>query len=265
MLGNIFATTLGTWVVLIGVLLASGAVGFFVSKRVPALMPLTLAGAALIGVFAIFMLIYGIAIPVWLKVSFCALIGSFAGWGISEATTKPEEPPTPPPPQKIQFTWCPSCAAPLEERDFGGKMKKACTVCKFVHWNNPMNVAVALVPSLDGQELLLIRRAIPPRIGFFALPGGYVDTNEGLQDAAIREVFEETGLKIEVDSFFWSIPVAGKNEILTFFVCRVVGGTISISAETDKVEFFKLDKLPGEIAFPLHRQAIDMWLASRKH
>lgn len=262
MLGSLFTAALASWGSLLAVFLAGGAAGYFASPRFPALMPLTLAVAAMIGVFGMFMLIYSMAVPLWLQFGFFLMIGSFAGWGVREATTK-EEPP--PPPQKPQYLFCPSCTAPLEERDFAGKMKKACTRCSFVHWNNPMNVAVALVPSTDGKELLLIRRAIPPRIGFFALPGGYVDTNEGLQAAAIREVLEETGLKVEVDSFFWSVPVEGKNEILTFFVCRVVGGEIALSPETDKVEFVPLDQLPQEIAFPLHRKAIEMWVATLKH
>jgi ADP-ribose pyrophosphatase YjhB (NUDIX family) len=162
------------------------------------------------------------------------------------------------------FNYCPNCTAPLAERDFSGKLKLACPRCTFVHWDNPKVVAVVLVPSADGTGLLLIKRSIPPRIGFYALPGGYVDTNEGFEEGSIREVKEETGLDVTIDRPFWSVAIKGKNEILTFYVATVTGGTISVSEETSEVAFFSLDKIPEEIAFPTHRQAIDMWIASRK-
>lgn len=166
--------------------------------------------------------------------------------------------------KRPEHRFCPSCAGDLAERDFDGKKKLACTRCSYVYWNNPQPVVTVLVLSEDGKELLLIKRSIPPRIGFYALPGGYMDTLEGAFEATIRETKEETGYDIEIVGFHWTAPVPGKNEFLVFFLGKVVGGAAKESVETSEVKFFPLDALPENIAFPLHQEAINRLRAKKQ-
>jgi NADH pyrophosphatase NudC (nudix superfamily) len=72
---------------------------------------------------------------------------------------------------------------------------RLCAACGNTLYLNPMPIAVCLVPIGDG--LLCVRRAIPPFAGQLALPGGYIDRAETWQQAAARELFEETGLHID--------------------------------------------------------------------
>lgn len=69
-----------------------------------------------------------------------------------------------------------------------------CDTCGNITWLNPAPVAVVLLPVDDG--VLTVRRAINPGKGQLALPGGFIDLGESWQQAAVRELFEETGIKI---------------------------------------------------------------------
>ena len=91
---------------------------------------------------------------------------------------------------------------------------------------------------VQDARVALIKRAHPPLVGEWSLPGGAVETGERLEDAIIREVFEETGLQITVDSlaliFERIMPdAAGKPEyhyVLLDYLCRRVGGTLAAAA-----------------------------------
>ncbi|MEV0459607.1 NUDIX domain-containing protein [Catellatospora methionotrophica] len=72
---------------------------------------------------------------------------------------------------------------------------RRCEACEQVSYVNPVPVAVAVLPVGDG--LLGVRRLIPPGAGRVALPGGFVDLGESWQDALVRELREETGIRAE--------------------------------------------------------------------
>lgn len=92
-----------------------------------------------------------------------------------------------------QFTYCPKCGA----RTFVERNEKAkqCTTCGFVYYFNPSSAVACFIRNSKG-ELLLVRRAKEPAKGTLDLPGGFVDMYESAEDAAHREVKEETGLDI---------------------------------------------------------------------
>ena len=77
----------------------------------------------------------------------------------------------------------------------GQTWPRRCANCDRASYANPTPVAVCLLPVGDG--LLCVRRAVPPAVGQLALPGGYIDLAETWQQAAARELFEETGLRID--------------------------------------------------------------------
>src|SRR5438552_4278413 len=89
---------------------------------------------------------------------------------------------------------CSWCGAPFAADQ---AWPRRCAGCDNFTYRNPIPVAVCLLP-VDGG-LLCVRRAIPPAAGKLALPGGYVDWQETWQQAAARELFEETGTRIDAD------------------------------------------------------------------
>src|SRR3954462_11499316 len=91
-----------------------------------------------------------------------------------------------------KYAHCGYCGQPFAPEQ---KWPRLCAGCKRTSYVNPTPVAVCLLPV--GEGLLCVRRAIPPAVGQLALPGGYIDLAETWQQAAARELFEETGLRID--------------------------------------------------------------------
>jgi ADP-ribose pyrophosphatase YjhB (NUDIX family) len=164
---------------------------------------------------------------------------------------------------KVQMRYCPNCRCKLKEREIGGKVKLACPRCPYVFWNNPLVVSIGVVPSPDGKGMLLIKRAIPPKIGMYALAGGFLEPREDPEQGVVREVWEESGLRVRVVRLLWMVGLPSANEILVFYECAVVGGELRKSEETSEVTYFPFDQLPKDIAFPTHEQAIQMYLKQR--
>ncbi len=107
----------------------------------------------------------------------------------------------------MKFTYCPRCAAPLAEGIKFGRTRRFCRYCGFIQFLDP-KVAVAALVS-DGPRVLLVRRAAVPRIGYWALPAGYMDADELPEEAVVREVAEETGIVIRVTTLHAIAPLAG--------------------------------------------------------
>ena len=93
-----------------------------------------------------------------------------------------------------QFIYCPKCGAnTFIERN---EKAKQCTTCGFVYYFNPSSAVACFIRNTAG-EILLVRRAKEPAKGTLDLPGGFVDMFESAEDAAHREVKEETGMEVK--------------------------------------------------------------------
>jgi 8-oxo-dGTP diphosphatase len=77
------------------------------------------------------------------------------------------------------------------------------------------------------------------------LPGGTLEDFESPKNTVIREVKEETGLDVEVLKLLGVYNKENKNDMAFSFLCKVVGGKITLNDEADKIEYFKSDKLPS--------------------
>lgn len=102
-----------------------------------------------------------------------------------------------------QFAYCPKCGA----KSFVERNEKAkqCTACGFVYYFNPSSSVACFIRNPQG-ELLLVRRAKEPAKGTLDLPGGFVDLFESAEEAARREVKEETGLDLLGIRYLFSLP-----------------------------------------------------------
>lgn len=102
-----------------------------------------------------------------------------------------------------QFAYCPVCGAQTFTRR--NEKAKQCTTCGFVYYFNPSAAVACFIRNAKG-ELLLVRRAKEPAKGTLDLPGGFVDMHENAEEAARREIREETGLETGPCRYLFSLP-----------------------------------------------------------
>ncbi|GBD10450.1 putative 8-oxo-dGTP diphosphatase 1 [bacterium HR23] len=151
---------------------------------------------------------------------------------------------------------CQQCGGRLQPKVVDGRERMACPSCGAVAWQDPKLVAVALVER--GGALLFVRRKMEPGAGLWALPGGYVDRGEPVEEAARREVLEETGLRIEVGPLLGLYSEAGNPVVLAVYLAQEVGGTLAPGAEVDALGFFPPHALPA-LAFPRDERVVQDW------
>lgn len=81
------------------------------------------------------------------------------------------------------------------------------------------------------------------------LPGGGLENGESPWDGVKREVKEETGFDVDVVKLAGVYSKTDKNELVLSFICKIIGGHITLNDEADKIEYFEVDKLPANIPF----------------
>jgi ADP-ribose pyrophosphatase YjhB (NUDIX family) len=141
-------------------------------------------------------------------------------------------------------------------REAFGKLRQACSLCKTVAFEDP-KVAVGVVVEMDGG-IVLGKRAHEPMLGAWSFPSGFVDAGEVLEDAAVREVEEETGLKVQLERLLGVYSRAGERVVFIAYAGRPVGGTLAAGEECFEVKTFPPDALP-ELAFPNDTAILDAW------
>jgi 8-oxo-dGTP diphosphatase len=158
-------------------------------------------------------------------------------------------------PMLNRWQFCPRCATEVERDEHS----VTCPKCGFIFYANPLPTACALIVD-DHNRILLVRRAAEIQRGKWDLPGGFVDEGEHPEEAARREVREETGLDTELTSFHgvwidWyaedeSDPDA-RATVNLYWIARPLGGDPEPADDVDAMEWFERGQLPpdDEIAF----------------
>lgn len=159
------------------------------------------------------------------------------------------------------LTSCPVCTTVLIVAELGGRDRLVCEVCEFVHWDNPKPVTATLVPMESG--IVLVKRKYEPYVGDWCLPGGFMEAREEPEESAQREVFEETGLNVEIDRLVGAhSPGKGINVIILFYLAKPATGLMVAGDDASEVGSFTKDTLPANVAFELHRRMIAQFFDS---
>jgi 8-oxo-dGTP diphosphatase len=130
-----------------------------------------------------------------------------------------------------------------------------------VVFHGPKIAAGALV--VQGGAILLNQRDIDPGLGKWGLPAGFVDLGERVEDAATREVKEETGLDVCLEALLGIYSDLERGVVLVVYTASVAGGELIVGHETRAVGFFPPDALP-ELAFPQNHTIIADWLRRKE-
>ena len=154
--------------------------------------------------------------------------------------------------------FCSYCGEKLIHKSFQEKNHRYCQTCDRIHYENPFPAVAALVPNQNGQ-LLLVKRAVEPAKGQWCLPGGFIEIDESIEEAVLRELKEETGIEGEigklVDFFSQRSPLYGALLIFGYRV-TMLGGELQAGDDAQEASFFDLDDLPP-IAFLSHQRLIE--------
>lgn len=137
-----------------------------------------------------------------------------------------------------------------------------CQDCGFIHYENP-RIVVGAVATL-GEQILLCRRAIGPREGYWTVPGGFMENNETAEEGAIRETLEETGASIALVDLLaiYSLPHIGQVHMV--YRAKMTAPKIEAGPESLEARLFDVDELPWEeLAFPTNTWALRHFLEAR--
>lgn len=162
------------------------------------------------------------------------------------------------------MNFCPDCGGRVALRTPAGDHlpRHVCETCGAVHYRNP-RLVVGCVPELEGR-ILLCRRAIEPRRGFWTVPAGFMENGETLQQAAARESLEEALAAVEIGSLLAIVHVLHAEQVHVFFRARLGAPEFAPGPESLEVELVAPADIPwADLAFPSTEFALRRYLDDR--
>jgi len=149
------------------------------------------------------------------------------------------------------LNFCSNCGSPVEFKVPAGDHlpRFVCVSCGMVHYKNPLLV-LGCVPEWQGK-ILLCRRAIEPRLGFWTVPAGFMENGETLQAAAARECYEEALAKVDIGSLLAVVSVTGASQVHVMFRAKLLAPEFAPGPESLEVGLYEEGDIPwAQLAFP---------------
>ncbi|HEX5132522.1 MAG TPA: NUDIX hydrolase [Candidatus Krumholzibacteria bacterium] len=153
--------------------------------------------------------------------------------------------------------YCSRCGGPLSPRKIDDRVRAVCGRCGFVAYRNPAPAAGVIV--VETGAVLLVQRKFDPREGLWTLPAGFLEYDEHVEECAVRETREETGLDVALDGLFGAYMAMDDPRVqvvLLLYRAHRTGGELRAGDDAADARFFALDGLPAGIAFRAHEQAL---------
>ena len=161
--------------------------------------------------------------------------------------------------------FCSTCGAAVTLRVPPGdnRPRAVCDACGAIHYDNPKVVVGCL--AIDGSGVLLCRRGINPRSGFWTLPAGYLEKGETTEQGAIRETWEEARARVKIDSLYTIFDLPYISQIYMFYRSKLRDGRFSAGEETVEVRIFAERDIPwSELAFPVVERTLRHYFHDRE-
>ncbi|BBP75056.1 NUDIX domain-containing protein [Pseudomonas gingeri NCPPB 3146 = LMG 5327] len=160
--------------------------------------------------------------------------------------------------------FCSQCGKPVSQRIPEGdtRLRFVCDHCQTIHYQNP-NIVAGCLP-VWGSQVLLCRRAIEPRLGFWTLPAGFMENGETVEDAARRETFEEAYARVRNLSIYTLIDVPHINQVHVFYRAELADLDFRAGTESLEVRLFEEHEIPwSELAFRTVGRTLECFFADR--
>lgn len=164
------------------------------------------------------------------------------------------------------LNFCTNCGDSLRLGSVEGEFRDrlACPSCGLIAYVNP-RLVVTTIPTTDDGDVVLLRRGIEPGRGWWAQPGGFLEVDETVTEAAIRETLEETGLIVEPGEIVGLYSRLEAAVVVIAFEARVTGGEPRLNPEALEIRTFRPEAIPWPgIAFKTTYWALRDWLRRRR-
>jgi ADP-ribose pyrophosphatase YjhB (NUDIX family) len=160
---------------------------------------------------------------------------------------------------------CKACGAEAAYRipPDDNRERAICSACGTIHYENPLNV-VGTVPVWN-DKVLLCRRNIEPRHGFWTLPAGFMELGETTEQGAIRETEEEAGARIDLQGLFTVLNVVRVGQVHLFYRAQLRDTDFAPGPESIEAQLFREDEIPWDtLAFRTVRETLLRYFEDRK-
>ncbi len=154
---------------------------------------------------------------------------------------------------------CSSCGSLVTEKipDGDNRHRWVCDQCNTIHYQNP-RIVVGCVAEQDGK-ILLCRRAIEPRYGYWTVPAGFMELGETMEQGAARETLEEACADVEIGHLFASVDVIEAGQVHVFFTGNLLGD-FGAGNESLESALFRQEEIPwSDIAFRSGKFALEKY------
>ena len=159
--------------------------------------------------------------------------------------------------------YCPYCGTGLIEKFCEEALRRFCNRCNEPIYENPLPATCLVVVDAE-DRVLLVKRSVDPKKGFWCLPGGFMELGETPEQAALRELKEETGLAGKIDMLLGVLtnPSALYHSVLIVgYLVKSYSGSLIAGGDANDTALFHMNELP-EIAFESHASFIRMYYAA---
>lgn len=161
--------------------------------------------------------------------------------------------------------FCSDCGQPVELIVPAGdnRERHVCTACEMIHYINPRIVTGCLVTH--GDQVLLCKRAIEPRAGYWTLPAGFLENGETAAEGAVRETWEEAEARVNVGDLYTVFNLPYISQLYMFFRAELPKPEFSAGIESLEVALYDEADIPWDaLAFPVIKDTLEFYFADRK-
>ena len=163
------------------------------------------------------------------------------------------------------LNFCNKCGHTVKYQEVPDDHRKryVCTHCETIHYQNP-NIVTGALPIWE-DKVLLCKRGIQPRIGYWNVPGGYLENGETVEEGAVREVYEETLTTVEIIGLHTVYSIPRINQVYMHFLANLKTLDYQITPESTEIELFTEAEIPwNDIAFPSSKFTLKKFFEDRK-
>ena len=141
--------------------------------------------------------------------------------------------------------------------------RHVCDSCGVIHYINP-RIITGTLPIYE-DKVLLCRRAIEPRLGFWTLPAGFMENGETSAEAAARETLEEAEARVHIQHLYTLFNLPHISQVYLFFLADVIDGEYGVGEESLESNLFREEDIPwDELAFPTIERTLKLYFEDRK-